>query len=107
MRVRLEQIIRAHDRGVAPGVAQAERALLQHRDVGDAVLLGEVIGGREPMAAAADNDDVVTRLGFGRAPRRLPAAVMAECFTDKPGEGVHRRLRATVWKARATNLTSS
>ena len=55
------QVVGADDRGVAAGIAAAEPALLQHRDIGDAVLLGEVVGGREPMAAAADDDDVVFR----------------------------------------------
>ena len=40
--------------------------------------LGEVIGGRQAMAAAADDDDVVGRLRLGLAPGRLPAAIAAE-----------------------------
>jgi hypothetical protein len=90
VRVGLEQIIRTHDRGVAAGVAQAERAPLQHGYVGDAMFLGEVVGGREPVPAAADDHDVVARLGIGRAPRRLPAAVAAERFKHEAREGVHR-----------------
>ena len=45
------EIVGADDRGVAAGVAAAEPALLEHRDIGDAVLLREVVGGREPVAA--------------------------------------------------------
>jgi hypothetical protein len=55
------QVIGAHDRGIAPGVAAAEPTLLQNRNVADAVILGEMIGGSEPVSAAADDDDVVTR----------------------------------------------
>ena len=40
----------------------------------DAVLLGEVIGGREPVAAAADDDRVVARLRRGLAPRERPGS---------------------------------
>jgi transcriptional regulator GlxA family with amidase domain len=53
------EIVRADDGGVAPGVAAAEPALVDHRDVGDPVLLGEIVGGAEPVAAGADDDDVV------------------------------------------------
>ncbi len=49
-----------------------------HRDIGDAVLLGEIIGGGEAMAAGADDDDVVFRLRLGIAPLRLPALVPAK-----------------------------
>jgi hypothetical protein len=44
------------------------------------------------VAAAADDDDVVTRLGFGRAPRLFPAAMAAEGFTHEAGEGIHSRV---------------
>ena len=47
----LPEIVGADDRRVAPGVAAAEPALLEHGDIGEAVLLGEVIGGREPVPA--------------------------------------------------------
>jgi hypothetical protein len=40
-----QQIVRADDRGVAPDVAAAEPTLLQHCNVGDAVLLGQIVGG--------------------------------------------------------------
>ena len=65
VRVGVEVVVRADDRRVAPGVAAAEPALLEHGDVGDAVLLREVVGGREPVPAAADDDDVVARLRRG------------------------------------------
>src|SRR2546430_4464776 len=40
-------------------ISQPERALLQHRDVADAVLGGEVEGGRQSMTAAADDHHAV------------------------------------------------
>src|SRR3546814_888724 len=73
-----QQVVGAHDGGVASDVAAAEPALLQHGDVGDAVVLGEVVGGGEPMPAAADDDCVVGRLGRRRAPYALPPAVAGE-----------------------------
>ena len=71
------EIVGADDGGVAAGIAAAEPALLQHRDIGDAVLLGEVIGGGQPMAAGADDDDVVFLARLGRGPLLLPALVAA------------------------------
>ena len=61
------QIVRAHDRRVARGVAAGEIALLEHGDLADAVMLGEVVGRRQTVAAAADDDDVVGVAGLGRA----------------------------------------
>ena len=41
-----------------PMLPGTEPALFDHRDVGDAVLFREVVGGRKAVAAA-DDDDVV------------------------------------------------
>ena len=66
--VRVE-VVGADDGGVAPDVAQPDRALLQHRHVGNTVLGGEVESGRQSMTAAADDHDTVAlawrRLGPG------------------------------------------
>ena len=40
-----QQVVGAHDGRVAADIAGAEPALLQHGDVGDAMLLGEIVGG--------------------------------------------------------------
>src|SRR3984957_19078524 len=64
----LPEVIGADDRGVAPGIAAAEPALLQHRDIVEAVLLGEIIGGREPMPAGTDDDRIIGRLRLRVAP---------------------------------------
>ncbi len=74
----LPEVIGADDRGVASGVAAAEPALLQHRDIAEAVLPGEVIGGCKPMPARANDDDVISRLGLGVAPLLRPAGVVRE-----------------------------
>ena len=78
VRVRLQQVVRAHDGGVASGVAAAEPALLHHRDVGDAVKPGEVVRRRQTVAAAADDDHVVLALGLRAAPCQRPPLVVAE-----------------------------
>ena len=77
-RALVEEVVRADDGGVAPGVAAADPALLQHRDIGDAEFLREIIGGGKPMAAAADDDRVVAGLRLGRTPLRPPALVAGE-----------------------------
>ena len=86
------QVVRPDDGGVAAGVAASEPALLEHRDVGDPVQGREVVGGREPVAAAAHDDDLVGLLGLGAAPCGRPALVMAERVAGKGEDGVsHRR----------------
>ena len=77
------QIIGADDRRVAPGIAAAEPAFLQHRDIGDAVFLGEIIGGREPVPAGADDHDVIGGLRLGIAPLRGPMRVARRRLAQK------------------------
>ena len=62
MRIRIEMVVGAHDRRVAPRVAAAEPSLFEHGYIAEAMLLGEVIRGGKPVAAAADDYDVVTLL---------------------------------------------
>ena len=53
------KIVRANNGGVAPGVAAAKPPLFQDRHIGDAVLLGQIIGRRQPMPARTDDDHIV------------------------------------------------
>ena len=87
------EVVRADDRGVAPGVAAAEPALLDHRDVGDAVLLGEIVGGPQPVAAGADDDHVVFALRLGVRPLLVPVPVPGQRVAQDRhgGEMGHRR----------------
>ena len=84
----LPEIVGADDRGVAPGVAAAEPALLDHGDVPHPVFAGEIIGGGQPMAAGAQDDGVIGRLGIRRAPLRGPVGVPAQRL---PGEREERK----------------
>ena len=68
----VEQVIGANDRGVAAGVAAADPALLEHGDVRQAVLLGQVVGSPQAVTAAPDDDGVVVGLRLGLAPLLLP-----------------------------------
>jgi hypothetical protein len=44
---------------------------LQHGDVGDAVILGQVVRGGQPVPVAADDDDIVSLLRFRCAPEEV------------------------------------
>src|SRR5260370_26007008 len=86
------QIVRAHDRRVAPGIAAAKPALLEHRDIGDAVVLREVIGRGEAMTAAADDEDVVVRLWRRLAPGRFPVTVAAQGMARQAEDRIPRHI---------------
>ena len=53
------QVVRPQDGRVAARAAAADVPRLQHGDVGDPVVDGQVVGGREAVHAAADDDHVV------------------------------------------------
>ena len=65
------QVVGADHRRVAGDVAAREPAALEDRDVGDPVPLGEVVGRRQAVAAAADDHDVVGALRLGVPPEML------------------------------------
>ncbi len=67
-RALVPQVVGADDRGVAGHVAAGQPALLQDGDVGDAVVLGEVVGGGQTVTAGADDEHVVGALRLGIAP---------------------------------------
>ena len=81
------KIVRPDDRGVAPGIAAAQPALVDHRDIGDAVLLGQIIGGTQTMPARADDDHVIFGLGLAVGPLLRPALVA--------GQGVFQQAERT------------
>src|SRR5207248_5539471 len=56
------EVVGADDGSVAAGAAAADVAFFQDRDVGDAVVLGQVVRRRQAVPAAADDDDVVFTL---------------------------------------------
>src|SRR5437588_10951712 len=94
MRVGVEVIVRADDRRVASGVAAAQPAFFEHGDIGEAMLLGEVVRGREAMAATADDDRVVARLGRRATPGERPVLVIAQRITS---EGEKRIAHGDGW----------
>ncbi len=82
----IPKIVGADDRGVAPGVAAAEPAALQHRDVAHAMLARKIVRRGKAVAAGADNHHVVGRARLGRAPLLRPGGTaqgMAHQIEDR------------------------
>jgi hypothetical protein len=73
-----QHVVGADDGGVAADVAAADPALLHQGHVGDPVLLGQVVGRGEAVAAPSDDDHVVGLFGRCVAPGRLPELVAVE-----------------------------
>ena len=70
------QVVGADDGGIAPSVAATQPALLDHGDFGHFVVLGQIIGGGEAMAASTDDHRVIFGLGIGRTPGAFPVLVV-------------------------------
>ena len=87
LRIAFEEVVGPDDRRVAPDVAAAQIALFQHRDIGQPVFAGKVIGGGQPVAAAADDDGVILGLGFGIAPMGRPALVACQPLAQNAQTG--------------------
>src|SRR3546814_8067992 len=88
MIVAVEQVVGAHDGGVAADVAAADPALLQQRHVGDAVIARQIVCGRQSVPAAADDDHVIALLRLGVAPGANPAAMAAEGLPHQAEDGI-------------------
>ena len=65
------QVVGPDQGRVAGHVAAGQPPLLQHRDIGDAVVLGQVVRGGQAVTAAADDDNVIRALGFGVVPQEV------------------------------------
>ena len=83
-----QAIVGAHDGGVASGVAAADPAALQNRDAAHAMVFGEIEGGRQAVPAAADDDDVIVRLGRRIAPGERPMFVARKSASDQAQGGI-------------------
>src|SRR5450631_4305458 len=79
----VEQVIGANDGGIAARVAAADPSFLEHRNVGQAVFLRQVIRRPQSMSAAAHDDGVVGGLGLGLAPLLLPPEVAGQSAPDQ------------------------
>jgi len=85
-----EEVVGADDGRVPSRIAAADPAAFDHRDVPHPVLFGEVIGGRETMPAAADDHDIVGRLGLRAAPCLRPVVVAAKrVLRERQGRIAH------------------
>ena len=76
------EIVRTHDRCIAPGVAAAKPAFLEHGDIRYPALRGQIIGRRQAVTAAAHDDDVICGFRIRAAPCLRPIAM--------PGQSISR-----------------
>jgi hypothetical protein len=81
--VAVEEVVGAHDGGVAPDIAAADIALVSNCDIADAVVLREIERCRKAMAAAAHDHHVVCPPGLDVAPDARPRAMAAERVSNK------------------------
>ena len=77
------QVVGAHDGGVAAGVAAAQISLFDDRDIGDAVLAGEIVGRCQAVSAAAHDHRVIVRLRGRVAPGPRPVFVVATGVSEE------------------------
>lgn len=70
-----KEIVRPDDGGVAPRIAATDPPLFENGDILQPMFPGEVIGRRQPVQPAADDDDVVMPPRFGITPLSRPAAL--------------------------------
>src|SRR2546430_11249629 len=67
----IPEVVRANDGRVAGHVAACQPASLEHGDIGDAVVLRQVIRRGQTMAAGADDDDLVRTPRLRVAPEMI------------------------------------
>jgi hypothetical protein len=77
------EIVRADRRGVAAGIAAAQPAALDHRDIAQAMGPGEIVGRGKPLPAAADDHHIVARLGLRAAPGGAPALLAGKPLLEQ------------------------
>ena len=75
-------VVRAHDRRVAPGIAAAQPALLQHRDVAHAVILCQVVCRGQAMQAGTHDHHVVGLSWLRIPPLPIPIPLTAKAVPE-------------------------
>ena len=81
-----QQIVGTDDGGVAPDIARADIAFLDHGNAADIVVLGEIMGSGQTMTTAADNHHIIMTRRLGAAPGRRPAALAGHGIEQKTGK---------------------
>ena len=66
------QVIRSDDCGISTCVAAAQPAFFDHSNILDAIVLAQIVRGRQSVTASTDDDDVITFLGLGASAKRAP-----------------------------------
>ena len=101
-------VVRADDRRVPAGCPGADVRLLEDADVLDPVVLREVVRGREPVRAAADDHHVVAALELAArpphpaSPGRCPSRALLQAFERRRARRVPCRVRAPAGRRRGS-----
>ena len=105
--IAVEQVIGADNGGVAPHIAAADPAFLDHRDFLLAENFRQIMGRGQPVPAAADDDDVVMGLRLRVAPGGRPAFMARQGLFDDFETGVAHGIRPSLHSGcRKTGLSS-
>ena len=83
-----QQIVGPDGRRIAPDIAGTEQPFFDYCDVSDAEFLGKIVGRRQPMPAAADDDHIIFRFWLGFTPRGFPAGVAGQRMFHKAEDRV-------------------
>ena len=75
------QVIGANNCRVAACVATAQPAFFNHRHIGDAEILAQIIGSGQAMPTSANNHHVIGFFCLGIAPGTAPTAVLTHRLT--------------------------
>src|SRR6185503_10892317 len=95
-----EEVIGADDRRVTTRIAAADPAFFENGDPRDPVVASQVVGSREAVPAATDDEDVVLRPGI----RRPPGRALGHARRDRPAK---QRERGVFLHARAAPPVTS
>jgi hypothetical protein len=78
--IAIQQIVGPDDCGIAPDIAAANPPFFQDGHLFGPMVAREIIGGRQAMSAAADDDVIILRLRRHIPPGSCPAFMASESF---------------------------
>src|ERR1051326_1055527 len=82
------EVVRSDHLGIPPRIPKPDRTTLEHRDVPDALVFGEIICGGQTVTTPADDDDLVSGCRLGVPPGGPPASITAHRLPGKVEKGI-------------------
>ena len=77
-----KHVVGADNGGVTPRIPTTKPAFFHDGDIGDTMVLREIIRGSEPVQSGTDNHDIVLRLGFRVTPGALPTLLAGQAVDE-------------------------